>query len=134
LIWCEVPAGEFLAGSDKKRDPYAYRTEIPQRSVNIPYAYHVARYPVTQVQFQAFVSDTPLDAPTLPVTNVSWEQANAFCEWLTARAHQIGQIAENQVIRLPDDDEWEKAARGTDGRVYPYGDDADADYANMSGT
>ncbi|MEQ8673687.1 MAG: SUMF1/EgtB/PvdO family nonheme iron enzyme [Aggregatilineales bacterium] len=161
LMWCAVPAGDFLYGSDKKRDPYAYRTELPQKTLNVDYAYQVSVYPITTAQFQAFVqsdysdmrwwADFPAEyqphavntdenpsllakALNLPATLISWYQAVAFCRWLTVRYQGANIITADQMIRLPTDVEWEKAARGTDGRVYPYGDDAEADFANMSGT
>lgn len=158
IVWCDVPAGDFLYGSDKRRDPYAYRTELPQRTISIAQPYRMARFPITEVQFSAFAQssdyadtkwwrDVPAEyqaqpifiieedsqpAPNDPATHISWYQATAFCNWLTAKVQQANIITENQVIRLPTEYEWEKAARGTDGRVYPYGDDAEIDNANMS--
>ncbi|HEX2622683.1 MAG TPA: SUMF1/EgtB/PvdO family nonheme iron enzyme [Phototrophicaceae bacterium] len=156
LAWCEIPAGTFLMGSDKKRDPYAYRIEIPQKQVTLG-AYHIAKYLVTYAQFQAFAEardyfapawwqDFPntaqaqdLEAQAFPYSNhpremVTWYQAVAFCRWLTAHYRASGMIAAYQEIRLPTEQEWEKAARGTGGSVYPYGDDADIEQANISET
>jgi serine/threonine-protein kinase len=62
----------------------------------------------------------------LPVVAVSWDDAGAWCEWATRR--------DEREIRLPSENEWEKAARGVDGRKFPWGDAYDATFANWSGS
>ncbi len=62
-------------------------------------------------------------AAYLPVTAVDWFDARAYCEWLGER--------DGAVVRLPTEAEWEKAARGTDGRFFPWGDRFDATFAKM---
>jgi serine/threonine-protein kinase len=54
-----------------------------------------------------------------PVTHISWDDARAFCEWASK--------VTSRTVRLPTEAEWEKAARGTDGRIYPWGNDAPND-------
>ena len=54
IVWCEVPAGPFLMGSDKRRDPQADSDELPHHKVTLP-AYRISKYPVTNAQFTAFV-------------------------------------------------------------------------------
>jgi formylglycine-generating enzyme required for sulfatase activity len=86
------------------------------------------------------------DLPNHPVVRVSWYEATAFCEWLTRRTHpypsQEG-ISEQVpllggdgggVIRLPTEAEWEYAARGTDNRIYPWGNEITSEYANYTDT
>jgi len=98
-------------------------------------AFHIAKYPLTHQLYQAFVDVTsqppPPDWPDgrplellsdHPVVNVSWYDAVAYCHWLTAET--------GQVHRLPTEAEWEKAARGTDGRPYPWGQDFDKNCCN----
>ncbi len=121
MVW--VPPGLFLMGSDKARDSQAYDSELPQHEVTLP-GYWIGRYPVTMAQFRAFVKASgykPKDADSLngpddhPVTRVTWHDALAFCHWLSERT--------GLPVTLPSEAEWEKAARGTGGRLYPWGDD-----------
>lgn len=116
-----VPAGEFLMGSDKKADRLAYRSEIPQRRIYLD-AYEIGKYEVTALEYLKFVLATNR-APQLdwrydggnfqesmahhPIMHVTWHDADAYCKW-------AGQ-------RLPTEAEWEKAARGVDGRLFPWG-------------
>jgi formylglycine-generating enzyme required for sulfatase activity len=121
LVW--VPPGPFLMGSDKDRDPGAYEDELPQHQVTLP-GYWIGRYPVTVAQFRAFVQASgyePRDSRSLdgedghPVRYVTWHDARAYCRWLGEKA--------GLPVALPTEAEWEKAARGTEGRIYPWGDE-----------
>lgn len=55
IVWCEVPAGPFIMGSDKAQDPYADDDESPQHEQPMPYAYRISKYPITNAQFAAFM-------------------------------------------------------------------------------
>lgn len=127
-----VSAGPFLMGSDPKRDVYAWHGDKPQL-VTLP-AFRIALYPVTVAEYACFVRTdwgppdywwndqlTKLDHP---VAHVGGGDAVAYAAWL---AMQTG-----QPWRLPNEAEWEKAARGTDGRVFPWGDTFDASRCNTS--
>lgn len=122
-----IPAGEFLMGSDSSKDIQAGAEEQPQHSLSLA-EFFIGKTPVTNAQFAVFLASetqwTPAnwteDNPALkgnhPVVAVTWRHATAFCEWLSE--------ASGKTIRLPSEAEWEKAARGTDGRIYPWGDQA----------
>ena len=127
LYLARIPAGEFLMGSIMARDKDARENELPPHGARLP-EFHIGQYPVTNRQYQAFVRATRHEAPNHwergripwrkedhPVVNVSWYDAAVFCDWLVRHT--------GQPFRLPTEAEWEKAARGTDGRTYPWGDD-----------
>ncbi|MFB0534923.1 MAG: SUMF1/EgtB/PvdO family nonheme iron enzyme [Anaerolineae bacterium] len=120
-----VPAGEFLMGSDPVKDKDADDREQPQHRVYLS-EFYIGKTQVTNAQYAAFVKATKCKAPTHwnrgkipsgkenhPVVNVSWDDAVAFCQWLSPET--------GKPFRLPTEAEWEKAARGTDGCIYPWG-------------
>jgi len=122
--WVMVPAGEFLMGSrDLREVPFFLRwlcgNEKPQHTIDLP-DFRIARVPVTNAQYLRFVDATKYQTPPYwkdghfpdgkeehPVVDVSWHDAIAFCDWAG--------------VQLPSEAEWEKAARGTDGRIWPWG-------------
>ena len=115
-----VPAGVFLMGS-VVTDTEGNDDEKPQRKVYLE-EYWIGQYEVTNIQYAAFAQATNRERRTSagegdnPVTNVSWEDAVAFCQWVSrVTGHQV---------QLPTEAEWEKAARGTDGRLFPWGNEA----------
>ena len=119
--WVTIPAGDFLMGSDKQKDKLADDNETPQHSLYLS-EYRIARVPVTVAQFAVFVKATGFDSVASldlqrkgnhPITDVSWHDALAFCNWAD--------------VRLPTEAEWEKAARGTDGRIWSWGNQQPTD-------
>ncbi|MBN1936337.1 MAG: formylglycine-generating enzyme family protein, partial [Anaerolineae bacterium] len=125
-----IPAGSFLMGSDPQKDKNAGSDEQPQHTVYLS-DYCICKTMITNAQYLAFVQAggrkppqywqngrIPQGKENHPVVCVSWHDAVAFCAWVT----QELQMA-NGEFRLPTEAEWEKAARGTDGRIYPWGNE-----------
>lgn len=138
MEFCTVPAGSFRMGSEED-DSEAFFDERPAHDCDIPYEYRIGMYPVTVAQFREYVETTGelrQDPDSLrgpgnhPVVRVSWSEALGFCGWLERQWHKEGRLPESWSVGLPSEAEWEKAARGTDGRRYPWGNDSDPDRAN----
>jgi len=121
----KIPAGNFRMGTNASR---ANDEDRPEHIVSTP-AYWMDKYPVTQAQYARFVVSKHYRPPlnwiegkipdglnNHPVTLVSWYNARDYCAWANKR--------------LPDEAEWEKAARSTDARRWPWGDKMDASRLN----
>jgi len=131
-----VPGGSFAAGA-LPRDKRAARKEAPRQAETSDIFIDV--HPVTNALYEMFLDDTGAETfpefwdnpdynqPEQPVVGVSFEEANRFAAWLSDR---LGVDK-----RLPTEDEWEKAARGGQDVIYPWGDQSPADgvRANYSG-
>ena len=108
-----IPAGSFTMGSDESDYDY----EKPQHQVKLQ-EFYLGKYPVTQEQYQAIMGNNPSkfkDNPKNPVENVSWNDAQSFCQKLNQKT--------GKKYRLPTEAEWEYACRaGTQTRYY-FGDD-----------
>jgi len=118
-----IPAGSFIMGTDIR-----FPDEGPEHKVYLK-AYYIDKYAVTNLQYKKFIDATHRRSPSNfvnrtypdgkvdhPVTFVNWYDAKAYCEWAGKR--------------LPTDEEWEKAARGTDGRMFPWGNEFNINNAN----
>jgi toxoflavin biosynthesis protein ToxD len=140
-----VPDGPFLMGTpvDQLSDlarryggtRESYREESPRHSVSLS-AFAIAATPVTNALYAAYVTASGARAPlawrgpqppaTLrehPVVDVSWHEALSLCAWLS---DQLG----GPRLRLPSEAEWERAARGVDGRTFPWGETFEPRLAN----
>jgi formylglycine-generating enzyme required for sulfatase activity len=157
-----IPAGEFWMGTNREDlervgiEWYGwFEEETPRHRVHLP-EYWIGKYPVTNAQFAAFEAvewygirkywteagwawrkrgerekpaywdDLTWNLPNHPVVGVSWYEAGAYTRWLAE--------ATGRPCRLPTEAEWEKAARGTDGRIYPWGNEWAEDHANTDET
>ncbi len=139
IEWVTIPAGTFLMGSTLEEAETAYEdaklrssmlerdtfdAELPQHQVYLS-TYEISRYEITNAQYRAFIAatdrptphghngeetwtDETLNADTQPVVGVTWFDAQAFAEWVGGS--------------LPTEAQWERAARGTVARTYPWGD------------
>jgi formylglycine-generating enzyme required for sulfatase activity len=144
--WCKIPAGKVTLG--KGLD---FRAHSVDKSFDIP-EFLMAKYPVTNAQFNLFISqggyenqqwwteagwhekeqgrwklpqfwrDSELNDDEQPVVGVSWYEALAFCLWLSE--------ATGETIMLPTEQQWQRAAQGDDGRIYPWGNDIASKKAN----
>src|SRR3972149_11989827 len=135
-----IPSGEFLMGSTEKDGVIGLSIgvdEIPQHKVFLK-GFYIDKYEVTNEQYKLFINSMPYPPPSstelhhseyswdgdsppsgqmyLPVSHVSWNDAQAYCRW--------------KEKRLPTEEEWEKAARGTDGRQWPWGNESMTDACN----
>ena len=156
LGFVEIPAGAFIMGSDPRVDPQAFENERwapdqTQGTVELP-TFYISRFEVTVGQFLAFVDATghsatrdtfekPLDHP---VASISWPDALAYCRWLEKTLKDWPDtpvllrrlLQEGWHVTLPTEAQWEKAARSTDGRIYPWGNQPEpgrAIYGDQSG-
>jgi iron(II)-dependent oxidoreductase len=126
-----IPAGPFWMGCNEAIDTNCNDDEKPYHEVTLS-AYYIDRYEVTVRDYKACVDAGVCTVPTgdsncnwnlsgrdfHPINCVTWEQANTYCQWAGKR--------------LPTEAEWEKAARGTDGRLYPWGNSPEPDCKNTA--
>lgn len=142
IEWIRIPKGSFLKGSTSE-DKDAWANEIPQQKIDLE-EFYISKYPITVAHYRAYINSDycpsslrsqwnhryeeslSLLVDNFPVTDVTWNDANAFCDWLSS---VLG-----YEVRLPTEDEWEKAARGTDGRIRPWGTDNYDDHCNIRQT
>lgn len=128
--WISIPAGEFQMGDNFNE---GQGNEIPVHTVYLD-EYRVSKHEVTFEQYDVFCRETNRVIPddrgwgreNMPVFYINWYDAEAFCAWLAEKT--------GKNIHLPTEAQWEKAARGTDQRRYPWGNSSpDCSLANFTG-
>ncbi len=123
-----IPAGPFWMGEADE----LHQVTLPD--------YKMGKYPVTVGQWKKFVAATKHDGDpdslkgydNHPVVNVSWHDACKYCAWLTDEWRRTNKIGTNEIVRLPSEAEWEKAARGDDKRDWPWKGGFGTNHANTA--
>ena len=154
LGFVEVEAGEFLMGSNPRLDRLAYENERwssrqRQGELYLP-SFFISRYETTIAQFSVYADEIGLDigqmnllgSPDLAAYNVTWSDAVGYASWLDSKLRSSPQTPERIKamfegggrVTLPSEAEWEKAARSTDGRIFPWGSQPTSDFANFNAT
>jgi len=135
LEMVKIPAGSFLMGTEeaevirlcKEYKTDYYKREMPQHRVNLQ-EFYLGKYPVTQEQYEAIMGNNPSDFkdnPKNPVENVSWNNAQEFCQKLNDKT--------KKKYRLPSEAEWEYACRAGTTTSFYFGETISTDQANYDG-
>lgn len=128
IEFIHIPAGPMIMGSDPARDRNAQKDEYPSHELDVT-DFYMARYPVTNAQYRQFVEEygqqraplfwkdgkMPSGQEDHPVVGVSLNDALMFCAWARSKT--------GLPVRLPTEAEWEKAARGPQGNIFPWGNE-----------
>jgi formylglycine-generating enzyme required for sulfatase activity len=133
MLW--VAPGAFAMGSPINEE-LRLPSEGPQTRVRLPDGFWIGRHEVTQDLYTAVMQANPsrFQGARHPVDSVSWDEAMAFCERLSAYERAVGRLPEGWRYRLPTEAEWEYAARaGTEG-PFAFGDRADPSLGNFRGS
>ncbi|HEX8762927.1 MAG TPA: SUMF1/EgtB/PvdO family nonheme iron enzyme, partial [Candidatus Saccharimonadales bacterium] len=132
LAFLHIPAGNFLMGSSRQEIAHTvegfphleaawFEKEYPQHEVDVP-EFYMAETLITNAQWHTFMRENnitrkplgfDIDKPDHPVWDITFEELSQFCEWLSKKS--------GYNVKIPTEAQWEKAARGTDKREYPWG-------------
>jgi formylglycine-generating enzyme required for sulfatase activity len=127
MEFIHIPKGKFTMGDESEK-----------HKIDIPYDYFMARFPVTNRQFKEFVDSSNFNESwgvedwskklDHPVVMVSWYVSQEYCQW----SSQVNRadLPDNYIFRLPTEAEWEKAARGVEGWIWPWGNKFDKSKCN----
>ncbi len=139
-----IPGGVVQFGSNEQIDKNSLKYERPLQELKVNHFY-ISKWTVTIIQFYQYQKDSGLNMlapdPTdwnKPITQVSWFDANNYCEWLYKKLINSDNcpskikdlLLQGWIISLPSEKEWEKAAKGHNYKVYPWGKKFDSKIAN----
>lgn len=130
-----LPAGSFTMGSPET-EPARLSGEGPLTSVTISRGFWMGRFEVTQGEFESLMARNPsnfLDDPRLPVEQIEWQDAVAYCDELTSRERTAGRLPAGYVYRLPTEAEWEYACRAGSTTPFHFGEGLHSGEANFQG-
>ena len=125
-----VPAGKFIMGSNEIEDDNS--APQPEHEVELNYDFYMARFPVTNQEFTRSIRGLLFsdDEANCAVVGISWHQAQTYVAWLNKKYSE--ELPANHRFRLPSEAEWEKAARGKNGNIYPWGNNFDSKKCNTA--
>ena len=150
LGFVRIPSGPFTMGSNPALDRLAYENERwssarRQGSVEVD-DFYIGMFEVTTAQFRAFTAENPelanrvaVEIPgNMPVTNITWPEALTYARWLQQKLVNSADtplelrsyLEAGGQVSIPSEAEWEKAARGNDGRIFPWGNTPSTEFAN----
>lgn len=159
LKFIQINDESLVSIGQDESPPEIVHSESPKYRTRIP-TFKISCFPVTNIQFDAFEQAGgysskdllhcwtkegqewlrqghqrvkpahPFELPNHPVCNVNWYEAVAFCNWLTKVLKENCILTDSEAVCLPSEEQWEKGARGTDGRIYPWGNEFHAELCN----
>ena len=148
----KIQAGDFIMGSNPVLDRLAYENERwssrqRQGKVYLP-SFYISQYETTIAQFSIYAEEIGFDLkqielaglPDFAAHNITWSDAVGYASWLDSKLRSSPHTPDTLKtmlesggrVTLPSEAEWEKAARGTDGRIFPWGSQPTSDFANFN--
>ena len=148
----KIQAGDFIMGSNPVLDRLAYENERwssrqRQGKVYLP-SFYISQYETTIAQFSIYAQEIGFDLkqielaglPDFAAHNITWSDAVGYASWLDSKLRSSPHTPDTLKtmlesggrVTLPSEAEWEKAARGTDGRIFPWGSQPTSDFANFN--
>jgi formylglycine-generating enzyme required for sulfatase activity len=130
MDFLSISGSPFLMGADDIKDDEG--AAQPRHSVDLDYSFYLGRHPVTNLHYARTVKGLRFsaDEAEFPAVGISFLQAQAYIGWLN-EGHRK-ELPQGYQFSLPSEAEWEKAARGTDGRVYPWGNEFASEFCNSA--
>lgn len=146
IEFLRIPAGEFVMGcgdlqtGKKLRNVPIEYDQQPEHRVDINYDYWMGKYPITNSQYSKYAEEKHFQIYPMsgwqskmshPVVNVSWSDARSYAKWFNEKYQKELKMAGDLMLRLPTEAEWEKAARGSSGNQFPWGNTFEEKKCNL---